>query len=370
MFAGPTVVARHFGCETIEACPAAGNAAALLLLAATTGLTPIRTSTVPPFLMFTFDTTFDSGVSGFLNYAGVYEPFKARWLRGVWESECAGVDVASPCSMVDGGANVGFFGLYARALGFNATLIDPQPECARAIRLSLALNGWAEDGRARVVEMGLHDGDGPSALPIMAVQRNVGGSGLADAQYLRKNALNNNEQAAPSGAMARMTTLDSLFAEAAGTIAVLKLDIEGMEAKALLGAARLIGSSRIRHIATDFWKGDYVGRAVALLRGSGFSGVRNLESVPEQWEAWTATGGAAGLGRVEPIIPDAAAFAAAFESGAAPVAEFIFSATHPPLGVGVGCSDDPSTAQLAADSDAVLTSEVTATSAVGEGTSP
>lgn len=366
MYAGPAVVARHFGCASLEFCPAAGNAAALLLLAATTGLTPILTKTVPPFLMFTFDATFDAGVSHFLNYAGVYEPFKARWLRGVWDAECAGAGAASPCAMVDGGANLGFFGLYARALGFNATLIDPQPECARAIRLSLALNGWADDGLARVLELGLDDGAGPSSLPILTVKHNVGGSGLADKQYLRKNALNNNEQAQPSGAVARMTTLDALFAEAAGTIAVLKLDIEGMEAKALLGAARLLGASRIRHIATDFWKGDYVGSAVALLLASGFAGLRNLEDVPEQWRAWLATGGGAGLGRVESIGSDAAAFAEAFESGASVAGEFIFLATRPASERRSDDESDAASGELAAGAESA--SEADSAASGGEGT--
>lgn len=128
---------------------------------------------------------------------------------------------------VDGGANVGLFSLLgAVAVGPSGRVLacEPGPETMAHLRANAAENRF---GTLDLHEVALADRPGCAAFTVF----DIVSSGLASF--------------APAGAGGRtvdviVTTLDALTADLGGRVAVVKLDLEGAEAKALRGAGDLI----------------------------------------------------------------------------------------------------------------------------------
>jgi FkbM family methyltransferase len=128
---------------------------------------------------------------------------------------------------VDGGANMGLFSLLGAAAvgpGGRVLACEPAPETMALLRANLAVNRFAT---VELHEVALSDRPGRARLTVF----DVVSSGLASF--------------APAATGGRpvevaVTTLDALTADLDAPVAVVKLDVEGAEAKALRGAGALV----------------------------------------------------------------------------------------------------------------------------------
>jgi FkbM family methyltransferase len=130
-------------------------------------------------------------------------------------------------AVVDAGANLGVFTLYALALGAKkVAAFEPVPETCAMLKANLALNRAA--GKVKVFNLALGRAKGSATLfyntrgeGSATIAPGGGGRGIT---YAEKKAV----QVAPLGALLR------------GRADFIKLDVEGSEADVLLGAAQLI----------------------------------------------------------------------------------------------------------------------------------
>lgn len=254
---GAGVLSEHFGCDLTDfidgetadlaasgadiylAAPeAAGHCQppvdswVALLEAERAGLHLVQTATVPPFLMFTLDPRVDAGMSMWLHRFGMLEPYKQEWLRqaGVEEARTRG----EPPLFVDVGAALGFFGLFAMALGWRAHFVEPSFE--HIVRLSLRVNGWAP-------RRGLWH-----ITPVL-----------------------------------EPTSLFDLL-EGSGRVAALKVDLDQTaDTAALLGAGRLFRGARVQRLVASLWTGSLVAATIEMLQAAGCAVERVVDTHDEQW---------------------------------------------------------------------------------------
>ena len=141
---------------------------------------------------------------------------------GIWDHEVAAVirNHLKPGDIFcDIGANVGYFSLLAAYIKAKVIAFEPQPLCARAISRNFALNGFS-----------------PPVLHEIALDSKEGDLKL----YLEGDA---NTGAASfrtrSGETIKVTThrLDDVLTEKP---ALIKIDVEGAEVRALSGASRIL----------------------------------------------------------------------------------------------------------------------------------
>jgi FkbM family methyltransferase len=132
-------------------------------------------------------------------------------------------------AFVDGGANVGLFALLAaEAVGPAGRVLacEPAPGTMALLRANAAENGFAT---LDLHEVALADAPGSASFTVFEE-----GAGLAS---FAPGATGGTE------VEVTVTTLDELTAPLGGSVAVVKLDIEGAEVKAIRGASRLISEA-------------------------------------------------------------------------------------------------------------------------------
>jgi len=143
---------------------------------------------------------------------------------------------SSRLDVISVGANLGFFGLLAAAMGCRAVLVEPQPHLVDYIHLSLAINSGFAD-RVRVFQNIIND---PKAsdqkLYIDLRNKNVGG----------RRTTSNATQCAEhnSCAVVRSIGIDDIvdieIQEPDLTIILLKVDCEGYEPDAIKSARKVL----------------------------------------------------------------------------------------------------------------------------------
>ncbi len=157
---------------------------------------------------------------------------------------------------VDAGANIGFFTVIAaRAVGANGNVhaIEMMPPTADRLKAHIAANGLSN---VSVIERALSDSDGgivtATAAPDKWGQASIIASGDESARTVRYDV-----------PCARLDTLLSSI----GQIALIKMDLEGAEYQALIGAEALL--PRVAAIAFENNSEDR--RIFELLEKHGFS---------------------------------------------------------------------------------------------------
>lgn len=134
---------------------------------------------------------------------------------------------------VDVGAHVGCHVLHAAALvgpAGEVVAVEPNPSSVARLRRNLALNDLHD--RVRVIERAASDRRGDAALFFSDDPNNSGGASLGG-------------QASPTSSIAvQCDTLDTLIPDdLVRRTALIKLDVEGHEPRALAGASRLLDRS-------------------------------------------------------------------------------------------------------------------------------
>ena len=185
----------------------------------------------------------DSAVGAEIERNRSYEPHVEREMRPLLREGCALLDI---------GANIGYFTLLAASLvGASGRVIalEPLPDNCELIRLSIAANGFAN--------VALHQHAALDREQACAFQLDGSDASLV-------------EDAGAADAVATSVALDDLLADEP-RIDVVKMDIEGSEARAWRGMRRLIARHR-PVVFTEF-------HPAALAAVSKVSGADYLNSV-------------------------------------------------------------------------------------------
>ena len=172
-------------------------------------------------------------------YFGTY--FLEDEILSCWETAAKRADV-----IFDVGANMGIYSLTALAANSGATVhaFEPTPEIAARLRNTAAMNNLR---RLIVNELAVADWNGQAAL-----QRCRGGDGSnGGMNYITSNDLEKTSEAVA------VVSLDSYCTDRGiDRIDLIKLDIQGMEYSALVGAGRLFKTSKIGTLFIELnWAG-------------------------------------------------------------------------------------------------------------------
>ena len=146
-------------------------------------------------------------------------------------------------TVVDVGANVGYFTLFAAAHGCNVLAIEPQPYAAELIRKSLAANHASLAARVEVITTLISTEQGARYSVHFPHRRTWGWASFRSDAKGTVHA-------------ARLDTLmDEVvaqrFPESAGHLLLLKVDTEGMELPVLDSAPQLLTSRRVEHMLLE-----------------------------------------------------------------------------------------------------------------------
>lgn len=143
---------------------------------------------------------------------------------------------------VDVGANIGACSMLMAANGHRVVAFEPVPQTFRALASAFAANNFAAGATVTLVNAAASASEGTSS--IVSKRGNAGHS-----------VTTGRNQTADGGAGVFdqfdivVTTLDDVVRE---PVDVLKIDTQGHELKALLGARRLLGMHGVRAIAFEF----------------------------------------------------------------------------------------------------------------------
>jgi len=191
-------------------------------------------------------------------------------MRGVWDLEWTSLFVRlirPGDTVLDLGANLGVYTLHAaRAVGPGGRVhgFEPNRRYAELVARSLAVNGF--DGHAQVHAAAVGETAGEAQLRFSWAWG--GGGHLA----LAEGGLTEGEESQRCPVVA----LDEMFNDPGFTVNVMKLDIEGAEARALRGMWRLLERSPEARLIFEFAPGLIAGQGVGaaemihLLRELGF----------------------------------------------------------------------------------------------------
>lgn len=161
--------------------------------------------------------------------------------RGIWSPSATLLysrEVRPDMCVVDAGANLGYFTLlFARLVGSSGRVFafEPEPTNAALLSQNVGLNGYSN-----VTIVGKALLDNPGELPLYLSTYNYGDHRLSSTEKSRK------------AIKVPVTTLDEFFP--AGTrVDFIKLDIQGAERSALIGARRVLADNPRIGVATEYW---------------------------------------------------------------------------------------------------------------------
>ena len=205
---------------------------------------------------------------------------RVLYVTGAYEPEVSGqiTRLARPGDLViDGGAHIGFFTLLASSrVGPTGRVMAFEPSSATAaiLRKNVELNGCAN---VTIVQAALSDASGTAVL-AQAATTETGQATLRPMDH------------AASRTTIRVAALDDVLTDQAQRVALIKLDLEGAELRALRGMARVLERDRphvIVEVTDEFLKeaGGSADELYRLLTGHGYvaqaiewDGIHRLDS--------------------------------------------------------------------------------------------
>ena len=197
-----------------------------------------------------------------------------------YESSELGVylrDVAAPGdTFVDIGANLGFYSLVAKGLGFHTVAVEPEPRHSAFLKRNSALFGT-------VLDVALSDR--PGELPLYYNPENPGATSLfATSMYVK------GDQCVPVRTFSDLVTQGDVGDPK--RIRVIKIDVEGLEGQVVEGMKGFLATGQTPYIWCEV-RGDLSGRnggnyrfVYEVLSGFGYqmreSGSRQIVSIDDE----------------------------------------------------------------------------------------
>lgn len=193
--------------------------------------------------------------------------YRARTLRTKEPETIRWIETLGPDDVLfDVGANVGMYALYAGACGVRVCAFEPVFTNYFILNSNVHLNGLSE--RVRAYCLAISDCQRLDSMRLSSL-------GLGDAHSsFGENTTNAHGTFAPVFEQGALSwTLDDLvYAQGLPCPTHIKVDVDGLEGKVILGARRLLGDTRVRSILIELnhdLPADQ--EAEALIRASGFT---------------------------------------------------------------------------------------------------
>jgi FkbM family methyltransferase len=221
------------------------------------------TKTDNPFYLSTNDGLVDTVRVDIFKKGFYYEPLLTQAMQTILEEEYdrmpAGVHLPKRPIMVDVGGNVGWFSMLSAAHGAEVYVFEPN--VVNMVRLceSAVLNGWSSssnpvDNQLHPFMKGVSNNHGEEHQMYKVHPRNPGSFTFSE------KAAGKDEV---PGGLLQLVTLDALAQDQNWLddddntrIAILKIDVEGLELKVFQGAAELLKSGTVKNIFMEWKKGE------------------------------------------------------------------------------------------------------------------
>ncbi len=143
--------------------------------------------------------------------------------------DCRTDPSAPPKLVLDAGANLGYFCLFAASYGCRVVCVEPQQHVRSLLELSVAINGFSE--RVKV-------------SPNFLAEKIGEGAFMSEGYASGLNAVTSS----PTGKPVSSTTIDELVQE---DLLLLKMDLEGYERHALVGAEKLFRTHGVENLIVE-----------------------------------------------------------------------------------------------------------------------
>lgn len=194
----------------------------------------------PPFEQCFYSPDQDHYVSGTLNSGVVWEADKLSAMKMAWLSAAVRGRL-----FVDVGANLGLFSLYAAAVGVERVIaFEPlAPNVGLIVASLMRNNGFME--RVHVVAAGAGSAISKQTMWVDLINR--GGSSFSSSKLDIESVPRSRQQVVHN---CTLVTLDAFVRERVG---VMKIDIEGFESCAVVGARHLFREHGVTMIFLEFW---------------------------------------------------------------------------------------------------------------------
>lgn len=234
-----------------------------------------------PLELFTLNGVSFYHIKGSFNHKWVSTALNEKLVSAVFE-EVTNRACPSGGLIVDVGANTGIYGLYSAARGCRSVMLDPQPQCQRAILAAMEANGFREP-RVRLV---------PFAATLDKTRIRVTNQSQCLTSLSLAPKLNERHAKQLAGAVwyeVPTVRLDEVLQGPPELlIHLMKVDVEGAEYTVLRSAWRLFEQRRIKALTVEvsppWWSQFGVSRTdVATLFGQlwdlGYTNVTVLEAL-------------------------------------------------------------------------------------------
>jgi FkbM family methyltransferase len=234
------------------------------------------TNTQVPFYLSTSDANVDKYRVGIFTSGGYYEMVMTSTMQTILKGVSARMNARNRKErpiMIDVGGNVGWFSMLAAAHGAEVFVFEPN--VVNMVRLceSSVLNGWSMSpdpayNQVHPYLKGASDTHGSQEVMYKVDPGNPGSFSFsketADNYALKFGKVDTIEN------RLQLVTLDALARDQHWldnddntTIAILKIDVEGLELKVLSGARKLLKAHKVQYIFLE-WKIDQVNNWEAM----------------------------------------------------------------------------------------------------------
>ena len=194
----------------------------------------VHFSPVPRFVMSTHDpTSEDIFISGSV-HAGIMP-----WDQYIWDLFARTLHANNPGIVVDVGANIGYFSMMALAMGRHVVAFEPMERNVERLLASTERNGFSERVTVYQNAVANEAGHAVAIQPTNSATNYGNGHIIGDVRHTGTYGVDYVET----------IRLDDAVSQ---TIALMKIDVEGMELPVLDGARGLICSGAVRHITMEW----------------------------------------------------------------------------------------------------------------------
>lgn len=201
----------------------------------------------------------DDRVAAAVRRDGQFEPQSLKW----WGAFC---EKGKAEFVIDVGSYGGLFCIAARVMKNDVLAIEPKPIMARRTLANAALNGV----EVHLIEAAASTSNGYAELGFNPGIALTSGSSL--------------ERKGPATMKVRTVTLDSLILDFPAPVTAIKIDVEGHEAKVLLGARKLLQQFKPHILIETMADDNRKTEVLEILKGThictGFLDGRNLLMEP------------------------------------------------------------------------------------------
>lgn len=209
------------------------------------------TITEPPFWISLHSPAVDNVRWSIMTHGRYYEFSLTNYAREIFLTNKGSTSTGRGI-LVDVGMNIGWYSLWARALGVKLVGFEPNPANRLRFCESLRLNGWSDEGNGIQISGDAIGDHGGNFSLISDTTFNPGGALLVpetakvkDSQVLLADRITRIK-------LDDFARAEGWFESGAPPIALLKIDVEGQDSQVIFGARELLQSGHVLNMFLEY----------------------------------------------------------------------------------------------------------------------